>query len=290
MATAASKEDIPRSSLVKLRSMYTSLRPAERSVADAVLSDPLVVVRMTISDLSKSVGVADSTIVRFCKALGYSGYQEFKLELARDTVTPVAQIHEDIVPTDSPLAIAQKIFASDRSALEDTLHVLDGEAIRVAVEALANAKRIDFYGVGSSGPLAVDAFYRFLRIGLPASAYTDSHMMAVAATTLTSGMVAFGISHTGSTLDTLQALTEAKQAGAFTICLTSFASAPIVEVADVSLVTACRETAFRTEAMASRIAQLSMIDALYAAVAIRRFGDSVAALERSNRVIAQKRL
>lgn len=278
------------SCLANLRSVYQSLHPAERNVADVILHHPSLVVTMAVSDLAIQAHVAESSVVRFCKSLGYRGYQELKAELARDLATPVAQIHEEITQGDDPLTIARKILIADRDALQDTLLDLDGVAIANAVGAIAATERVDFYGVGSSAPLAVDAFYRFLRIGVPAGAHTDSHMMAVAASTLRPGMVAVGISHTGSTTETLQALTYARQAGATTICLTSFALSPITQVADIRLITACTETAFRSEAMASRIAQLSMVDALYAAVAIRRIDTATPALARSNQVISQKRL
>jgi DNA-binding MurR/RpiR family transcriptional regulator len=280
----------PQGVLARARAAFASLSEAEQRVALAFEEDPAELVQLPVEELAQRIGVSTATVVRFCQAIGYRGLRDLKLALAAEALLPHQQmIHEDIQPRDSVLTIAQKVLRSDLQAIADSLQVLDELALERAVEALLAAPRIEFYGVGSSLPVAQDAHYRFLRIGLPATMATDVHVQAVSAAQLPPGSVAFAISHTGRTTETLNALRKARAAGATCILLTSHANTPLGRYADIQLVTASRETAFRTEAVASRIAHLSLIDALYVAVALRRTG-AQAILARSDAIIAERRL
>ncbi|MEZ4632563.1 MAG: SIS domain-containing protein [Deinococcales bacterium] len=147
---------------------------------------------------------------------------------------------------------------------------------------------MEVYGIGSSAPIAMDAYYRFLRIGLKISLLLDPHMQVVSAAQLQKGDVALAISHTGRSHETLSAAQKAKAAGATVISLSSFMQSPLALLADISLVTATAENAFRVEAMASRIAHLSVIDSLYVALAIRRFDEASGWLEQSSSLIEEK--
>jgi DNA-binding MurR/RpiR family transcriptional regulator len=244
-----------------------------------------------VKELARRIRVSEATIVRCCRSLGYSGLRDLKLALAAETLTaPQQVIHEAIQPGDSVLTVASKVLQSDQEAIADTLSVLDGAALERAVGALLAATRIEFYGIGSSMPVALDAYYRFARLGLPATVVTDPHMQAVSAAQLPPGAVAFAISHTGRTRETLNALQKARGAGATCILLSSYANTPLSRLADVELVTASRETLFRTEALASRLAHLSLIDALYVAVATKRLHEAERVLARTDAIIAEHRL
>jgi DNA-binding MurR/RpiR family transcriptional regulator len=210
--------------------------------------------------------------------------------MAAESATPLHQIHEDISPDDGVGVVARKVLQSDIQAIADTLTMLDEQLLEQAVEALLHASRIEFYGLGPSMPIALDAYYRFLRIGLPATVTTDAAMQAVSAANLPPNSVAFAISHSGRTRETLDALRCARSAGAFCILLSSHMHTPLSDYADISLITVARETAFRTAALTSRIAHLSVIDALYVAVAMRRPQASLAALERFTTLIDEHSL
>jgi len=191
---------------------------------------------------------------------------------------------------DTPMQIARKVLRADMQAIAHTLELLDEAALNKAVRVLHAARRIEIYGVGSSAPIAADAYYRFLRIGLRVAVVTDSHMQAVSAALLEPGDVALVISHTGRTKETLETARKAREGGATVIALTSFLRAPIREVANIVLVTATAETAFRVEAMASRIAHLSVIDVLYVSLATRSLETALANLERTNAIIEERRV
>jgi DNA-binding MurR/RpiR family transcriptional regulator len=208
--------------LIRINSALESLKPAERSVAAFVLENPDQVMHMSISEASQNIGVGESTIIRFCRALGYKGYQDFKLRLAQDLVEPVHYIHENISFDDKPADLAKKVFQTNLRAVENTMKALDPEMVEVAAKYLAEAQRVNIYGVGFSSYTAHDAKLKLARVGLVVDAFGDAHLQAMAAVSLRKGDVAIGISHSGSTKDVVDALTAARKTGATTVAMTNF--------------------------------------------------------------------
>ncbi|HTK11939.1 MAG TPA: MurR/RpiR family transcriptional regulator [Ktedonobacteraceae bacterium] len=278
---------VPEGVQARLRAAEHTLTEAEQRVAQFIDQHPEETIHLSVQALAQRIQVSEATIVRCCRTLGYHGLRDLKLALAAQHATPLQRIHEDILPEDEANVVVRKVLQSDIQAIADTLSVLDEQAFARAVEVLLPATRIEFYGIGSSMPIVLDAYYRFTRIGLPATVVTDSAMQAVSASHLLPGAVAFAISHSGQTRETLTAMRCARERGATVILLSSHLGTPLSEFADIALITAARETAFRTASMTSRIAHLSVIDALYVAIALRRPEASLAALERSTEVMAE---
>jgi RpiR family carbohydrate utilization transcriptional regulator len=275
--------------LDRVRGMLPSLTPTATRVARRVLAEPETVIHESIGETAEACGVSEASVVRFCQEVGYAGFQELKIWLARDLVRPVESIHRDVEPGDSVADVTRKVFEADREALTSTLAILDMAEMERAVELLLAARRIDFYGVATSYPIAEDMHHRFLRIGLPCTIPPDPRTQAISAALSGPGVVAIAVSHTGATRETVDTLERARRAGASCICITTHAKSPITRVADVTLLASSRETLFDSEAMASRIAQLSIADALYVNVALRRFGPSFESITRAADVIASRR-
>lgn len=260
-----------RNCLVEIRCLYPAMHAAEKKIADFILKSPEITVNMTVSKLSKRIDVADSSIVRFCQKLGFNGFTQLKLSIAKNLKKTDELILEDINMTDSSYEVASKVFSSSIQALMDSLKLLDKDEFDRAVDFLINAKKIEFYGVGTSATIAMDAYYRLMRIGLPTYVAIDPHISRISASMLDDSSVAVGISHTGRTKDTCQAIQIAKEKGAKTICITSFIQSPIYDICDVKLVTSTSETRFLREAVSSRIAQIALLDSLYTCVAIKKY-------------------
>ena len=292
---SSSSDAAPRirqtSSLARLETAlsHNNLFPAERKIAQYMLEQPDRVVDFSVQELADAAKTSRATIVRFCRTLGYTGYKEFKLALAGEVRGSVALEHQDVLETDDVLSITRKVFQSDLQAIADSLQVLDSGQMERAVQALDKASRIEFYGVGSSASTALDAYYRFLRLGLPVNIVNDPYMQAIVSSQLGPGQVAFAISHSGRTEEVIFALSKAKERGATTICLTSNNRGEVIQHADIRLVTAARETVFRSRAMASRIAHLSVVDALYVNLAMRHYQQSVNQLREADEVVEEKR-
>ena len=264
-------------------------KPAERAVAKFVLNNPERVMQMSVSEVARDVEVGEATVIRFCRALNYKGYQEFKLRLAQDLVEPVEFIHENISFADNTAELAQKVFQTNVKAVEDTRKVLDPEMIEVAAKALVGARKIDIYGVGYSSFTALDAKLKLVRLGLIADAYGDAHLQAMAAASLAKGDVAIGISHSGSTKDVVDALTAARKSGAITISITNFSPSPITRISDVVLLTASPESPLGGEVLTSRIAQLCVIDVLSVALAVELGERCLNLIKKTSEAVKKKR-
>jgi DNA-binding MurR/RpiR family transcriptional regulator len=275
--------------LIRIKSAISVLKPAERPIAEFVLEHPDKVIYMSVSELGREVEVGDSTVIRFCRALGYEGYQDFKLRLAQDLVEPVKYIHEKIGFQDSPAELVQKIFQTNLRAVESTQRSLDPAMVDQAAQLLAKATKIYIYGAGYSAYSALDAKSKFLRLGLVADAFADGHMQAMAAAGLSEGSVAVGISHTGASRDVVDALEIARSNGAATIAITNFSPSPITKGVNVVLLTASPETPFGGEVLASRIAQLCVIDVIAVAVAVRLGERCLEFIHRASEAVKNKR-
>ena len=280
--------------LITIRSLLPDLAPVEQRVAQAVLDDPGGVAWRSISELARSCGTSATSVVRFCRAVGLRGYPELRLALAgavaHDDAAAVAAASSDIDPGDDPVTVTKKIAYADAAAVTETASRLDTSILVNVVDSLAAAGRIDIYGVGASGFVAMDLQMKLQRIAKPAFAWPDPHMAISSAALRRPGDVAVGLSHTGTTVDTIDALAEARAHGATTVAVTNFPWSPITEVADFTLLTAARETAFRSGAMTSRIAQLTVVDCLFVMLAQRDLPSTMDALERTFAAAQAKRV
>lgn len=276
-------------SFVRLQGAYAGLRAAEQRVADFILAHPDELIYLTVTELAERTKTSESTVVRLCQKIGYKGYQEFKIVLARDLVEPATEIYAAIELGDDLRTVKTKVFQANAQALRDTIEVLEDDQLQRAVSALARARRVEIYGVGGSSPLALDAYHKFLKLGLSAIALSDGDLMAMSSSLLGEHDVALGISHTGASRDVTDALGRARSHGAQTICITHRPASPITKVADITLVTAAQQTAFRSDASSSRIAQLTIIDTLYVGVAHENHERSLKMIERTREATAAKR-
>lgn len=287
--TSSKDTSVVSNVLSRIRVRQASLGPSARAIAEFVLENPRRVVGMSVTELASETGASDGSVVNFCRQLGLTGFQQLKLSLAQDTVQPVQFIQEDLQRGDDTSTICRKMFHAGVQALRDTLSVVDADAIDLAVKTIRQADRIEIYGIGSSAPVAEDAQYRMLRIGIDARVVVDSHIQAISASRTGPNVAVLTISHSGATHETLSATRLAHEAGAKTIVITNFASSPIQAYADIKLYTMSQETRFRTEAMTSRIAQLCVIDTLIAALAMADYDRATETLRETFDVLSIKR-
>ncbi|ASK62491.1 RpiR family transcriptional regulator [Virgibacillus phasianinus] len=273
-----------------IRSNYGKFSDKEKLIADYILQNPQNIIHHTINQVADELHVAESTVFRFCQRIGFKGYQALKIALAAEFVTPMKDIHEKINEGDSVGTIAKKVFRSNMKTLEDTMHIIDGSTFEEACEVILKAGKVEFFGNGGSAVVAMDAYHKFIRSGLQVNANLESHMQLMSASQLTKNDVAILISHSGSTKDMLDVLQILKEKGVKTISITNFAKSPLTKEADLSLYTVAEEIDFRSEAMSSRIAQLSIIDALYTNVMIGKKEDGREALQNMRGAISLKRL
>lgn len=282
-------EPVPDGVRDRLHAIRPSLAPTAQRIADYVLKHAADVVHMSVTEVAEQANASEGSVVSLCQQIGARGFQQLKIALARDLVQPVQFIHEDLVRGDDVGTVASKIFHSGMQAMQDTLRVIDTNALGKAVKAILAARRVEIYGIGSAAPIAEDANYRLLRIGIESKSVIDSHVQAISASLTGPRVAVLTVSHSGSTHETVTATRLAKEAGATTICITNYGKSPILAHTDIVLHTMARETQFRTEAMTSRIAQLAIVDALIACLALATYDRAVDTIAKTFEVLADKR-
>jgi DNA-binding MurR/RpiR family transcriptional regulator len=267
--------------LALVRRSLPKLSAAEARVADTILGDPTLVVDLAINDLAKLCRTSLSTVARFAQTLGYSGYRELRVAVARTVTLAQAQQARfgldstTIDPEDEPEAIAAKLAAMEIDAIEKTARGIDAAALDRVARAVVAARHIDLFGQAASSLTAQDLQLKLSRIGCSVAHSPDPHLAVTTASLRTADDVAIAFSHGGETIETVRALEVARDAGALAVAVTSVADSSLALAADVVLLTHAHESPFRMAAMSSRIAQLALVDVLFVRVVQHR-GEPVA--------------
>lgn len=268
-----------------LKGILGALQPIERRIAARVLADPESVITASISELRKTAGASVGSIVGFCRRLGFSGFADFKIALTRD----LAQRALPAGDYSKRGSLLDKVFQFHAQSLSDTLSINSTKTIERVAQALAEADRIAFFSIGLSFPMAYTASSKFTLLGLHATAEPDAHMQRILASQLCAGDIAFGISCSGTTLETVECLAAAHSQGATTICLTNAMKSTITQHSDLSLYAAPSEINYFQAPLASRITQLAVIDALFVILAVKNKNKTAARLQQSAQALLPRR-
>lgn len=274
----------------RTRAAMGNLRDSEKKVIEFIEQNKEEIIHLSITEVAERSETSESSVVRLCKRLGYKGFQDLKINIAKEVVAPEKQINGVIEKNDDVITIKKKVFQSNIQTLYDSMEVCRDDEIQRAVDIISKARLIEFYGTGGSGSVALDAQHKFLKLGIKTFAYDDSVLQAMSASVLSETDVVIGISHTGSNTDVLAAMRLAKEAGAKLICITNSSKSPITKISDIILQTASKETLFRTDAISTRIAQLTIIDILVAAVANKKYDFYLSNLQKTRKSTIHKKM
>lgn len=270
-----------------LQQQLSKLSPLERKLAEHILAAPGEIVHMGITELAEQCAVSPATITRFCKVFHFKGFPDFKVHLASEIAqggsddSSHSSAYQDIVAGNPLSVIVEAMQANHLASIRDTTSLLDLSKLTKVVDTLCGARRIDLYGMATSSIIAQDFYQKLIRIGVNCTAFADSHMQITSASTLGENDVALAISYSGETPETIDALTCASSRGATTISLTSFGSNTLASLANIPLFSSSLEHGMRRGDMASRIAQLHIVDILFTGMLSQQFGDFIPKLEQS---------
>ena len=283
--------------LIKIRESYCDLGDKDRAIAEFILNNENDIPKFTIRQIAEGCNVSQAAVVRFCKIFGSDGFKDFRRRLTTDMLVqaqkaqPTGYITADLQGDEDISSIVQRITANNSHSIQETAELLDMHTLENAIDFLADAPRIDFFGVGASGIVALDAHQKFIRIGKTCNASQDSHIQLTLASSLKPGDAAVAISYSGRTKDTIEHAAVAKERGAHVIVLTKYGSEnPLAKLGDVVLYTTSSETVYRSSATSSRIAQLTMIDILFYGTVSRSIDTYYKNLENTYQYAAKKRL
>ncbi|CAM3842210.1 MurR/RpiR family transcriptional regulator [Cohnella lubricantis] len=269
---------------LRINSYYPSLTKSEQKVADGVMGGADDLIYHSVTELAEISGVGETTVMRFCRKIGFKGYQDFKLALAQDQRDKKADEAEAGADGD----FTQLVYRETMGILQDSMSLLNKEKLEQVIDLIDKARHVQFFGVGASGVTAQDAKTRLLRIGRRAEAVNDAHIQAMMAVSMGEGDVAFGISLSGSTIDTNDILMKAKQSGAAVIAMTNYAKSPITSIADLVLLTAGKESPLEGGSIGAKISQLFLIDLICEGLARKDVARAKAMKEKTARAVIDK--
>jgi len=279
----------PADLLKRVRDRSPTLSPSERRVAELALGRPDELIYAPLAVVARQAGVSEPTVVRFCRSVGCTGFQDFKLQLAQSMAShfPYADL-----PIDADAGVvdyATKVFDATLDTLVRLRRDLDVAAVEAAVEYLTAARKIEFYGLGASGSVAQDAQHKFFRLPVPCVSYSDPHMQTMSAAALGQGDVVVAISHTGRTRELLESAEVARRSSTTIIAITS-AGSPLAALADVTIAVNVPEDTDLYTPMTSRMAHLAVVDVLALGVALRGGRGTADRLRRMKESLASKRV
>lgn len=254
-----------KSLISKIKSDLPQLSEAERRIGEYIISNPDTIPHMTTKELAGKSGVSEATIIRFTKSIGIGSFKSFKLALLKDLTLGDTNLTDFSVlqQKDSPYDLFHKVIHVNKSAIESCADSMDRKELAKAVDVLKDAEKLVFFGVGGSSTAAVDAQYKFTKLGYHSITSLDFHYMLSLIPHLTENDVFIAISTSGKTKDVLELSRFAQKRGATVIALTNISKSPLYKEADIRLCTPNVEQDFRIGSISSRMTQLTIIDTLY---------------------------
>jgi len=274
--------------LYTIRTLYPKLSAKEREIADYILTNTAEAVNPSIDQLAETIGISQSTLVRFVRKLGFKGYQRFRIALATETLQANSRMYE--TPVDDSHDIIDLVCTNVQNTLNLTRELVDLHTIQEATRMVTQAKRIFLFGLGGSQIIAQDAFHKFVRIGLDCSVTADYHLQLMLASQTDASCIGIIISHTGSTMDTIAIAEELKERDCPFIVITTSVTSSLARMATLSIGVAGSKTSTISEAFSSRIAQMVVIDILYVTLLESLGNPAVEHLESMRRTIAKRRI
>jgi DNA-binding MurR/RpiR family transcriptional regulator len=275
----------------KIKALLPSLSNSEEKLATFILETPSVLRDLSSQKLASSVGVSQSSVVKFAQKLKYTGYPALKLAILDDLPNANEnhqQLHGSIRVDDDYLTMSSKLVQSKIAVLKQTQGLNDQQSINQAVALLLNSKRVMLTGIGGSALVARDFCFKLQKLGITAISEIDGHAQLAFATTLGKEDVVFAISESGSTREVTNVVKQAQQNQTPVISVTKFGANDINDTATVKLYSVAEEASTRISSILARTAQELIIDVLFIAI-MQESDEGRQMLEKSRGVITRFR-
>ena len=279
----------------QITSGYGDLRKSEKRAADYILRHMEQAAELSIDRLAEAAEVSQPTVLRMLRSLGFSGYKDFKYQLVSELAAAEPEDMSAAEPMygytlrkgDALEDIPSYMTATAAGMMQETLKNISVKTYRKAVETPRNARMIDIYSVENSGVAAQDLLAKLLYLGLPCRYFSDYYYQRISAGSLGEGDAAVGISYSGTSKDTVDAIRTAKRAGATTIVITNFKDSPISRYADILICTS-QEQFIYGNAIFSRMTQLLIVDMLYMGIIASDYDHYVGLLDQGEKMVRER--
>ncbi len=276
--------------LGSIRVNYNALSAVQRRIADFVQQNAEKVMFQSITELAQACETSETTIMRFLRKVGFTSYQVFRVELAQGLQQENPRyVCSDISRDDSTDEIREKVISATVNSLQDIRTLLPDEIIEKAAAEILEARFIYIFALGASGYIAGDFFHKLVRLGFKCSFCQDPHLMAIQSSHFERGDLVICVSHSGESDIILESGMAAKSLGIPLLALTSYPRSSLALAADTVLLSSSAETAYRPDAMSSRILQLTIIDVLTIVLTLKKGQSGIEAVGRSQRAVARQK-
>ena len=252
--------------LRQIKKSLPDLRKSEQTVAEFVLKDPKSIIMMKTAEASNEMGISEPTLIRFCKAIGFSGFQEFKINLSQQLAADDYFVMYEINENDSIHELCEKVFDTTISEILNVRSQIDQTILENSIETLVNAKRVEFYAFGGSAPVAMDGQHKFFRLKISSSYISDPHLQFMSANSLEKDDVVVAISQSGTTSALIDSVKIVRKNGGKVIGIMP-GNTPLSNLCDFPLTIDVGVENRITKPVTSRIAYTAVIDVLTMGVA-----------------------
>jgi RpiR family transcriptional regulator, carbohydrate utilization regulator len=253
--------------ITKIKHLYDDLSKTDKIIASYILGNIHKAPHKAIHDLAKEMNVSVSSVSRFAKTIGFDNLKDLKIGLATETIPYMQEIYNTIDESDGVENIIKKVFLGNARSIEDTLKALNYNKLIDFSKECTKAERIVFFGIGSSGNIAREASLRFTHLNIQSEAYSESMHMILQAARLKKDQIACGITHSGMSIDTVQAMKHAADNGAVTIGITNYPKSPLRKICKYFFCTSFFVGKMKAVTVIPLIPQLCLLDAIYLLVA-----------------------
>ncbi len=278
--------------LLMIKEGYSGLSDYEKRVADFVLDNADETLNLTMASLSRQVQGSEPTVIRFCRKLNFTGYQEFKIALAKGNVyagDTLKVIHEEVTPEDSIQEISNKVIHSHILAMQQTFSMINYEKLEQFVGLIQRAEHLDFFGLGGSGTVAVDVENKFIRTGINTRCCIDAHIQLMWTALRGENDVVVIFSNSGSTRHFAKVMDIARKNGVKLVLITSGSNTVLTKLADLAFQIHARETSYKKEPSSARIAMLAIMDVAATAVALEKQSDYIENIYRTRAALEDEK-
>lgn len=280
----------PRTIGAHIRMHKPNLSSLELKVLDSIIARKDFSEQTSLKEIAEENQVSEAMIVKIAKKLEFNGFREFRANLVLYRQLDVSRLFNEISAQDNMLQLIDKVFGNSMQALEETKTLLNPDDLNACADLLAGAGEILLFGMGGSAVIGADLSHKFLRIGIRSQVLFDTHIMLMSASVCTEKSVVLAVSHSGRTIDVIEAVKLAKANGAKVIVVTNYANSPLTQYADVVLTSTSQGSMFLGENAAARIAMLIILDVIFVAVAQRNLKRSEENLIRTRAAVQDKRI
>lgn len=280
----------PRTIGAHIRMHKPDLSSLELKVLENIIARKDFSEQTSLKEIAEENQVSEAMIVKIAKKLEFNGFREFRSNLVLYRQLDVSRLFNEISAQDNVLQLIDKVFGNSMQALEETKTLLNPDDLNACADLLAGAGEILLFGMGGSAVIGADLAHKFLRIGIRSQVLCDTHLMLMSASVCTEKSVVLAVSHSGRTIDVIEAVKIAKACGARVIVVTNYANSPITQSADIVLTSTAQGSMFLGENAAARIAMLIILDVLFVAVAQRNLKRSEENLIRTRSAVEDKRI